>query len=257
MFTMHYNTNWTIMDVPLPYALSFQDAASVNATGLQILHDTIMFYLIVILIVVSYIGIRFLIYFSTKETHNGVLNRSLIDRHSIHGQVLELCWTITPAIILIMIALPSFRLLYLADEILDPTISVKAIGRQWYWTYEYTDYVSDLEPIVFDSYIVPDSDLENGDLRLLEVDAPLVLPIDTHIRLLTTSTDVIHSLGVPSLGLKADCIPGRLNQVSLYINRSSKFYGMCSELCGTGHAQMPIIIAATSTENYIDWLMSQ
>ena len=248
---------FNLMDIPLPYGLGFQDAATVNAVGLHILHDTIMFYLIVIFIVVSYIGIRFLIYFSTKNTNNGIITRSLIDRHSIHGQILELCWTITPAIILVMIALPSFRLLYLADEILDPTISVKAIGRQWYWTYEYTDYVSDLEPIVFDSYLIPDNDLDNGALRLLEVDSPLVLPIDTHIRLLTTSSDVIHSLGVPSLGLKADCIPGRLNQVSLYINRSSRFYGQCSELCGVNHAMMPIVVEATSTDNYIEWLLAQ
>lgn len=226
-------------DIPLPFALGFQDGGAIIAVGLQVLHDTIMFYLIIILIVVIYIGYRF---------SNYRYNRYLVDRQSTHGKILELYWTITPAIILIMIALPSFRLLYLTDEILDPTLSVKAIGRQWYWTYEYSDYNN----TVYDSYMVPDINL--GELRLLEVDLPLVLPIDTHIRLLTTSTDVIHSLGIPSLGLKADCIPGRLNQISIYINRSTRYVGQCSELCGINHSMMPIVILATATNQYIDWL---
>lgn len=190
---------------------------------------------------------RILCYFTYAP--NGV-RRSLVDAHSVHGKLLELVWTVTPAILLLFIAFPSFRLLYVMDEIIDPMVTVKAIGRQWYWTYEYSDYLPNSQ--AYDSYYTADSELAEGSLRLLEVDNPLVVPVDTHIRLLATATDVIHSVGIPSLGLKADAIPGRLNQVSLYINRSSTFYGQCSELCGVGHAFMPIVVKATSLDSYLN-----
>lgn len=172
--------------------------------------------------------------------------------------LIELIWTITPALVLIAIAFPSFKLLYLLDEVIDPVITVKAIGNQWFWTYEYSDYVNDTgETIEFDSYMIPDTELEPGQLRLLEVDNRVILPVDTHIRFIVTARDVIHSFAVPSLGLKLDALPGRLNQTSVIINREGVFFGQCSELCGVLHFGMPIVIQAVSLESYLLWLSSQ
>lgn len=150
--------------------------------------------------------------------------------------LIETVWTILPALILIAIAFPSFRLLYLLDEVISPTITIKIMGHQWYWSYEYSDYVTDSgDAIEFDSYMVPETDLELGQFRLLDVDNKMVIPADTHIRLIVSSTDVIHSFAVPSLGLKLDCTPGRLNQASILVDRQGTFYGQCSEICGVWH----------------------
>lgn len=140
--------------------------------------------------------------------------------------LIETVWTILPALVLIAIAFPSFRLLYLLDEVISPTITIKVSGHQWYWSYEYSDYVTDSgDAIEFDSYMIPESDLELGQFRLLDVDNKMVVPTDTHIRLIVTATDVLHSFGVPSLGLKLDACPGRLNQASVLIDRQGTFYG--------------------------------
>ena len=148
------------------------------------------------------------------------------------------------------IAFPSLKLLYLIDETMEPSITVKAVGHQWYWSYEYSDYTDvDLE---FDSYMIPTSDLELGDNRLLEVDNSLVLPIQSHVRLMVTSADVIHSFAVPSLGIKVDAIPGRLNQSDLFMKRPGLFYGQCSEICGSNHSFMPIAIRGVSLETFVD-----
>jgi cytochrome c oxidase subunit 2 len=171
--------------------------------------------------------------------------------------LIELIWTITPALVLIAIAFPSFKLLYLLDEVIDPVITVKGIGNQWFWSYEYSDYVNDTgETIEFDSYMVPDSELEPGQLRLLEVDNRVILPVDTHIRFIVTARDVIHSFAIPSLGIKLDALPGRLNQTSVIINREGVFYGQCSELCGVLHYAMPIVIQSVSLDKYLAFISS-
>jgi cytochrome c oxidase subunit 2 len=164
---------------------------------------------------------------------------------------LEIVWTITPSIILLLIAVPSFALLYSMDEVIDPTITFKAIGHQWYWSYEYSDYISSKGVnIIFDSYMVPTEELKLGQFRLLEVDNQAVLPIYTHVRLLVTATDVLHSWAVPSLGVKIDCVPGRLNQVSLFIKKEGLYFGQCSELCGVNHGFMPISIRAVEPSEF-------
>jgi heme/copper-type cytochrome/quinol oxidase subunit 2 len=141
--------------------------------------------------------------------------------------LIELIWTITPAFILILIAFPSFKLLYLMDEVSDPAMTVLAEGHQWYWSYQYPDFLNSEDGFIeFDSYIVPESDLEDGGLRMLEVDNRVVLPELTHVRFIITAADVIHSFAVPALGIKCDAYPGRLNQVSLLINREGTFYGL-------------------------------
>ena len=206
--------------------------------GIIELHDKIVFYLILILIYVFW----FLISSLTQKDHLRFLQ---------HGSLIELIWTITPALILWAIGIPSLILLYLMDEILDAEITVKAIGNQWYWSYEYTDLDININ---FDSFLVTDSDLELGDLRLLTVDNYLVLPVNTSIRLLVTSNDVIHSFAIPSLAIKCDAIPGRLNSTGLIFTRPSTYYGQCSELCGILHGFMPIGIHAVNLNSYINFL---
>lgn len=239
MFNIFYS------DSPLNYSKGFQDPASQWMLGIIDLHDSIMFYLIIIFTVVSWFFV------------SALLNKDyLANLH--HGNLIEIIWTITPAMILWVIGLPSLKLLYMMDEILDAEITVKAIASQWFWSYEYSDYTDDLvnESIAFDSFLIPDSDLELGELRELTVDNYLVLPINTSIRLLASSNDVIHSFAVPSLGIKADCLPGRLNSIGFVINRESYFYGGCSELCGSLHHGMPIGIKAVSLASYLSFLNS-
>ena len=154
------------------------------------------------------------------------------------------------------IAGPSFALLYSIDEVVSPNINLKVIGHQWYWSYEYGDFLkTDTgKGIMFDSYIVGEDDLSLGGLRLLEVDHRVKLPINQHIRVLVSSADVLHSWAVPSLGIKIDACPGRLNQVSLYILRKGVFYGQCSEICGVNHGFIPIVVESLDKEAYIDWV---
>ena len=194
-------------DSPINYSYGFQDPASQWMLGIIRLHDFIIFYLIIILTVVLWI---FISIFFNKDYLGGLA----------HGNLIELIWTISPALILWIIGIPSLKLLYKKDEILDSEVTVKAIGNQWFWSYEYSDYVTDNnETIAYDSFKIGDSDLELGQLRTLTVDNYLVLPINSSIRVLCSSNDVIHSFAVPSLGLKADCYPGRLNALGFIINR--------------------------------------
>lgn len=216
--------------------IGFQDPGTKNFEGVIDQNDRIMFYLIIILILVLWFQI------------SSILNTHYV--HLAHGNLIELIWTLTPAGILWGIGIPSQKLLYIQDEIQESEQTVKAIGNQWYWNYELTDQ----KDIIIDSYLLDSSDLQLGDLRLLTVDNDLILPIHTHIRFLVTSNDVIHSFAIPSLGLKSDAIPGRLNATGLIINRESHYYGQCSELCGVLHGFMPISIKAISLVEYLHML---
>jgi cytochrome c oxidase subunit 2 len=184
-------------------------------------------------------------------------NIGIVHKYLNHGTVIELIWTITPAIVLIAIAFPSFKLLYLLDEVISPTMTIKVEGHQWYWSYEYCDFVNnDGEFLDFESYMVPESDLEMGQFRLLDVDNRVLVPVDTHVRFICSSTDVIHDWAVPSLGIKIDAVPGRLNQVSALVERPGVFYGQCSEICGVYHGFMPIAVEAVNIDQYLYWLDS-
>ena len=250
---MNYIKNYLLInfDAPSAWGIYFQDSASPQMEGLIELHDNIMYYLVIILFAVGWILVSIM--------KNYVSNKSPISHKYLnHGTLIELVWTITPAIILILIAFPSFKLLYLMDEVSDPSMSVLAEGHQWYWSYQYPDFLdSSDEFIEFDSYIVPDSDLEEGTLRMLEVDNRVIIPELTHIRFIITSGDVIHSFSCNSLGIKADAYPGRLNQVSVFVNREGVFYGQCSEICGILHSSMPIVIESVSLEKFLTWLEGQ
>jgi cytochrome c oxidase subunit II len=239
------------IDAPSPWGIYFQDSATPQMEGLVELHDNIMYYLVIILFAVGWILFSIVWnYISTKSP--------ISHKYLNHGTLIELIWTITPAVILILIAFPSFKLLYLMDEVSDPSMSVLAEGHQWYWSYQYPDFLnSDDEFVEFDSYIVPESDLEKGTLRMLEVDNRVILPELTHVRFIITSGDVIHSFAVPSLGIKSDAYPGRLNQVSVFINREGVFYGQCSEICGILHSSMPIVVESVSLEKFLTWLEEQ
>ena len=220
-------------------ALGFQDRASPLIEQLIFFHDHAILVLVLITTLVGYI-IATLFF-------NKLTNRFLLEHQNI-----ETTWTILPALILIFIALPSLRLLYLLDEVNNPDITLKAIGRQWYWSYEYSDF----SVVQFDSYITPATDLPESGFRLLDVDNRTVLPINTQVRVLVSAADVIHSWTVPALGVKVDAIPGRLNQTRFTINRPGLFYGQCSEICGANHRFIPIVVERTSTKSFLDWAAS-
>ena len=249
--------NNILLDAPLPNQLGFQDPATPIMEGLIDLHHSIMFYLVVVFFFVLWIMYRIILDF---DSNNYAINdiESIDKKESLwfdyikvinltHGVTLEIIWTLIPTFILIFIAIPSFALLYSMDEVVDPELTLKVIGSQWYWSYEFSDYFDLLdEDIAFDSYMVPTEELSLGQFRLLEVDNEIVLPIQTHIRVLITASDVLHCWAVPSLAVKMDAVPGRLNQSSIFIKREGLFYGQCSELCGVNHGFMPILVIAKS-----------
>nr|AFI54749.1 cytochrome c oxidase subunit II [Sastragala edessoides] len=217
--------------------LSMQNANSPIMEQLMFFHDHVMMILIMITIIVSYIMIT-------------MMKNKMINRYLLEGQMIELIWTAAPAVTLVFIALPSLRLLYLIDEINNPIMTIKAIGHQWYWSYEYSDF-SNTE---FDSYMKPTNDLKKNEFRLLDVDNRTVLPINSQIRILVTSADVIHSWAVPSLGIKIDAVPGRLNQGTTMMNRTGLMYGQCSEICGANHSFMPIVVEGSLMKNFTKWI---
>jgi cytochrome c oxidase subunit 2 len=234
-------------DAPEGWQFGFQDPATPVMQGIIDLHHDITFFIVVIIVFVFWMLSRTLYHFQAS--------RNPLPEKIIHGTTIEILWTVAPSLILVLIAIPSFALLYSMDEVVDPAVTVKAIGHQWYWSYEYSDYSQgDNSGIVFDSYMIPEEDLPKGGFRLLEVDNRVVLPVNTHIRMIITAADVLHSWAVPSLGVKCDAIPGRLNAVPLFLKREGVFYGQCSELCGTNHAFMPIVVEGVSLDDYIAWV---
>nr|YP_009674837.1 cytochrome c oxidase subunit 2 [Fossombronia foveolata]QDE12793.1 cytochrome c oxidase subunit 2 [Fossombronia foveolata]QIA59924.1 cytochrome c oxidase subunit 2 [Fossombronia cristula] len=237
-------------DAAEPWQLGFQDPATPMMQGIIDLHHDIFFFLIVILIFALRMLVRALWHFHYK--------RNPIPERIVHGTTIEIIRTIFPSIILMFIAIPSFAPPYSMDEVVDPAITIKAIGHQWYRTYEYSDYnSSDEQSLTFDSYMIPEDDLELGQLRLLEVDNRVVVPAKTHLRMIITPADVLHSWAVPSLGVKCDAVPGRSNQTSISIKREGVHYGQCSELCGTNHAFMPIVVEAVSLDDYVSWVSNK
>nr|AAK82358.1 cytochrome oxidase subunit II [Phascolopsis gouldii] len=217
-----------------------QDSASWINTLLINFHDHAMMILVMILTFVSYALLSLAL---NKQSCTNI----------VEAQKVETIWTIVPAIILFSLAFPSLRLLYLMDEVMTPHLTVKAIGNQWYWTYEYADF----NQLSFDSYMTPTSNLDpQHPFRLLEVDNRLLLPANINIRILVTSTDVMHSWAVPSFGVKADAIPGRLNQLGIFIMSPGIYYGQCSEICGANHSFMPIAVEVRSPNDFCSIIMN-
>nr|AWV83954.1 cytochrome oxidase subunit II [Tettigades lacertosa] len=219
--------------------ISLQDASSPLMEQLIFFHDHTLVILILITVVVGYM--------MGTLVFNNMVNRLLLE-----GQLIELIWTLLPALTLIFIALPSLRLLYLLDEVNNPLLTLKIIGHQWYWSYEYSDFLD----VEFDSYMKSTMDLKLNEFRLIETDNHVVLPFNTQIRLMITSSDVLHSWAMPSMGVKVDAVPGRLNQASVLINRPGLMYGQCSEICGANHSFMPIVIESVNNNMFLNWLKS-
>lgn len=217
--------------------LNFQDAASPIITQLIEFHDHAI---LVVTIVIGLVGYALFVLMINKLTCRTIFE----------AQQIETVWTILPALTLLFLALPSLRILYLIDEVSRPALTLKSIAHQWYWTYEYSDFAS----LEFDSYMLPTEELSPNQFRLLEVDNRAVLPIQTEIRLLVTSADVIHSWAVPRLGVKVDAIPGRLNQLGFYITRPGVYYGQCSEICGANHSFIPIAIEVIDHKSFTNWI---
>nr|YP_004021525.1 cytochrome c oxidase subunit II [Megacrania alpheus adan]BAJ24584.1 cytochrome c oxidase subunit II [Megacrania alpheus adan] len=215
--------------------MNLQDSSSPLMENMNFFHDHIMMILMMIVTTVSYIMIMLTL---NKQT----------DRNMLEGQLIELIWTITPAMTLFFIATPSLRLLYLMDEINNPMMTMKAVGHQWYWSYEYSDFIKE----EFDSYMENNENM--NELRLLDVDNRMTLPSNTFIRMIVTSADVIHSWTIPSTGVKIDGTPGRLNQASLILNRNGLLFGQCSEICGTNHSFMPIVVESIPINMFIKWM---
>nr|WRK67366.1 cytochrome c oxidase subunit 2 [Semirhynchia dumbrodiana] len=216
---------------------SLQNSASPLMEQLIFFHDHTLLILIMITIMVSYLMITL---FFNKFTN----------RYLLEGQTIEVIWTVLPAITLIFIALPSLKLLYLLDEIGSPTLTLKSIGHQWYWSYEYSDFIN----VEFDSYMTSDNEVPMNSFRLIDADNRTTLPMNTQIRVLVTAADVIHSWTVPVLGVKTDATPGRLNQTNFFISRPGVFFGQCSEICGANHSFMPIVIESVPMKMFINWI---
>lgn len=214
-----------------------QDSISPIIEQLLFFHDHSIIILFIIIIIV--------IYLITTLLFNNFNYRYLLN-----NQIIEIIWTIIPAIILIFIALPSLRLLYLIEEIINPIITIKIIGHQWFWSYEYSDFKN----IEFNSYIIPTQELNNFNFRLLDVDNRISIPYKSQIRILLTASDVLHSWTIPSINIKIDAIPGRLNQANFIINQTGIYYGQCSEICGINHRFIPIVIERISPNHFIKWI---
>nr|AAL28039.1 cytochrome oxidase subunit II [Terrisswalkerius millamilla] len=222
----------------MPYwgQISFQDAASSVMMQLISFHDHTLIILTLVLTMVGYALIA-------------LMFNTCINRYILEAQTIETVWTILPALILLTLALPSLRILYITDEVSNPSITVKTVGHQWYWSYEYTDFMN----IEMDSYMIQTPDLLPGNYRLLEVDNRIVVPMQLEIRMLITAADVLHSWTVPSLGVKVDAVPGRLNQIGFTTSHPGVYYGQCSEICGANHSFMPISIEVVDSKSFMKW----
>nr|APX40059.1 cytochrome c oxidase subunit 2 [Neocrepidodera brevicollis] len=218
--------------------LTLQDSSSPLMEQLMYFHDHTLMILTIITVLVGQL--------MTTLLFNKYSHRLLLE-----GQTIEIIWTILPTIILIFIAIPSLRLIYVLDEINNPMITIKVIGHQWFWSYEYSDF----KDIEFDSYMIPTNDMKSFNFRLLDVDNRISVPFETNIRMLITATDVIHSWTIPSLGIKIDATPGRLNQTSFTLTRTGLFFGQCSEICGANHSFMPIVLESISPSYFTKWII--
>jgi cytochrome c oxidase subunit II len=230
-----------IAAAPEPWQFNFQPAATPIMERIQSFNDFISW----IIVLIAAFVLALLLYVCFRY---GVA-RSPTPSRRTHNTLLEVAWTTVPVLILVVIAIPSFKLLYYEDVVPEVDMTVKAIGHQWYWSYEYPDHGE----FTFDAYMVADDDLQEGQLRLLTTDNALVLPVETDIRLLVTATDVLHSWGMPSFGVKIDAVPGRINETWFRINQPGMYYGQCSELCGDFHGFMPIMIRAVGKDEFEAW----
>ena len=227
---------------PTDWEVDFQTALSPSME--RIVDFNLMVTIIIVIITAFVFALMAWIVIRYNKKRNPVPSKTT------HNTMLEVIWTVVPVIILLVIAVPSFRLLYFTDRVEEADMTLKAIGHQWYWSYEYPDHGD----FTFDAIMLEEDELEEGQPRLLATDEAVVLPVGAKIRLLTTADDVIHSWAIPAFGVKMDSVPGRVNETWFQINREGMYYGQCSELCGTLHGFMPIMIEAVSQEDFDAWV---
>lgn len=239
---------FSFCDAAEPYQMVIQDPATEVLEWMIDLYDLLCFELIIIItiIILLLLDIIFNPIHHFKNANSSYKSASTFS----HSTNLEIFWTIVPAFLLVTIAYPSFSLLYALDDLTVPSLTIKIVGHQWYWSYDYNCIATNFS---FDAYILNNSEYGAGQLRLLETDNRLLLPTKTHIRLLITSADVLHSWTIPSFGIKVDACPGRLNQASLFIKRAGLYFGQCSEICGINHGFMPIVVLAIDADHYYDY----
>jgi cytochrome c oxidase subunit 2 len=236
------------------YQLGFQDPATTTMEGIFLFNLHLLFVIIGIVLLVAWL--MFSILFNFTELDNSIPSKFT------HSNIIEIVWTSVPALILLSLASPSFSLLYSLDEISNPELTLKILGHQWYWSYEISDFnsCSDTQNLKYSSYMLTDESLKEnnsiGFFRVLETNKRVVLPTNTHLRLLITAVDVLHSWTIPSFGVKVDACPGRLNQANLFIKRFGVFFGQCSEICGVNHGFMPIVLLAMPSVQYHYLIMS-
>ena len=228
---------------PTDWEVDFQTALSPSME--RIVDFNLMVTIIIVIITAFVFALMAWIVIRYNKKRNPVPSKTT------HNTMLEVIWTVVPVIILLVIAVPSFRLLYFTDKVAEADMTLKAIGHQWYWSYEYPDHGD----FTFDAIMLEEDELEEGQPRLLATDEAVVLPVGAKIRLLTTADDVIHSWAIPAFGVKMDSVPGRVNETWFQINREGMYYGQCSELCGTLHGFMPIMIEAVSQEDFDAWVV--
>ena len=231
-----------LAEQPKDWQLGFSKTASKSMDDIVWLHDYILLPIIAaitafVLFLVIYSCIRF------RASRNPTASTTT------HNTMIEIIWTLVPCIILIIIAVPSFKILYSQDKIPPADVTIKAVGYQWYWGYEYPD-----ENIIFDSYMIEEKDLKANQPRLLAVDNEVVVPVDKVVKVLITANDVLHAWALPSFGVKRDAVPGRINETWFKAEKVGTYYGQCSELCGIKHAFMPITVKVVSEEDYQEWL---
>ena len=226
---------------PQPWEVGLQPAASLSAERIDSFHSLLLW--IITLIALFVLGLLLYVVWRFRASKNPVPTRTS------HNTLIEVLWTVVPIMILVIIAIPSFKLLYYVDKTHDAELTLKAIGHQWYWSYEYPD-----SKVSFDAMVIEDADLKPGQLRLLDTDNRVVLPVHTNIRLLIALTDVIHAWTVPPLGININAVPGRLNETWVNIEREGVYYGQCFQLCGINHGFMPIALEAVSKEAFAKWL---
>jgi cytochrome c oxidase subunit II len=229
-------------DAPRPWEFGMQAPATPVKERLSAFHDE----LLVIIFLIAGFVMALLLYVIIRFNHR----RNPVPSHTSHNPVIEILWTVVPVLILVIIAIPSFKLMYYMDRVPNPDMTIKVTGHQWYWSYEYPDQKN----LAFDSNIIQEADLKPGQKRLLDVDNPLVVPIQTNVRVLVTSTDVIHSWFIPSFGVQEYAIIGRLNESWFNVNHEGTYYGECNQICGINHAFMPIKIVALSKPAFAKWV---
>ena len=228
---------------PIDWQLGFQSAASKSMKDIVIFHD----YMLLPIITAITVFVLFLVLYACVKFR---ASNNKVASQTSHNTMIEIAWTLVPCLILIVMAVPSFKVLYSQDKIPPAEVTVKAIGYQWYWGYEYPD-----ENIIFDSYMIEEKDLKPGQPRLLAVDNEVVVPVNKVVKVLITANDVLHAWALPSFGVKRDAVPGRINETWFKADRTGTFYGQCSELCGIKHAFMPITVRVVTEEEYKDWLL--